>query len=399
MAAPSRNTTLYNRQTWEDSEFPILCQTCFGDNPYIRMTRESHGGECKICVRPYTVFRWCPGKGMRFKRTEICQVCSKMKNVCQTCLLDLEFGLPTQVRDTALGLESELPTNEVNRDFYMQGVEKELALHGGTETVGQLAQASKTSDMLTKLARPAPYYKRNRAHICSFWVKGSCTRGATCPYRHEMPHDPNGPLAKQNMKDRYYGVNDPVAAKMLARYEGKAPEAPSDKAVTTLYVAGFDKSLIADADLRDHFARYGEVRSVNISDKGSVAFIEMAARDSAEKAIEANANKLVMRGKKLKVDWCRSKIDALNIERNASEHSKRLHRVPGGAAAAAGYVGTDKLSLPGGSEAAAAAAGAAVSAAAAPMMMMAPPPSAGAMLYPSMDPQRLGATPVRRDAK
>lgn len=29
---------------------------------------------------------------MRFKKTEVCQTCSKMKNVCQTCLLDLEFG-------------------------------------------------------------------------------------------------------------------------------------------------------------------------------------------------------------------------------------------------------------------------------------------------------------------
>ena len=28
------------------------------------------------------------------------------------------------------------------------------------------------SDMLMKLARTTPYYKRNRPHICSFWVKG-----------------------------------------------------------------------------------------------------------------------------------------------------------------------------------------------------------------------------------
>ena len=37
-------------------------------------------------------FRWCPGAGMRYKKTEICQTCSKLKNVCQTCLLDLEYG-------------------------------------------------------------------------------------------------------------------------------------------------------------------------------------------------------------------------------------------------------------------------------------------------------------------
>ena len=43
----------------------------------------------------------------RYKSTIICQTCCKVKNVCQTCLFDLEFGLPVQVRD-AWG-----PANEV----------------------------------------------------------------------------------------------------------------------------------------------------------------------------------------------------------------------------------------------------------------------------------------------
>ena len=34
---------------------------------------------------------------MRYKKTEVCQTCAKTKNVCQTCLLDLEYGLPVQV--------------------------------------------------------------------------------------------------------------------------------------------------------------------------------------------------------------------------------------------------------------------------------------------------------------
>lgn len=54
--------------------------------------KERYGQECKICNRPFTIFRWCPGARMRFKKTEICQTCSKVKNVCQTCLLDLEYG-------------------------------------------------------------------------------------------------------------------------------------------------------------------------------------------------------------------------------------------------------------------------------------------------------------------
>lgn len=61
--------------------------------------------------------------------------------------------------------------------------------------------------MLLKLARTSPYYKRNRPHICSFWVKGECKRGEECPYRHEKPTDPDDPLADQNIKDRYNRTN------------------------------------------------------------------------------------------------------------------------------------------------------------------------------------------------
>lgn len=50
-----------------------------------------------MCARPFTVFRWCPGARMRFKKTEICQTCARLRNACQTCLLDLEYGLPLQV--------------------------------------------------------------------------------------------------------------------------------------------------------------------------------------------------------------------------------------------------------------------------------------------------------------
>lgn len=54
----------------------------------------------------------------------------------------------------------------------------------GTRPVGALGKATSTSDMLLKLARTTPYYKRNRPHICSFWVKGECKRGEECPYRY-----------------------------------------------------------------------------------------------------------------------------------------------------------------------------------------------------------------------
>src|SRR3546814_6237494 len=65
------------------------------------------------------------------------------------------------------------------------------------------------SPIVGTLARTTPHYERNRAHVCSFFIKGNCNRGELCPFRHEKP-DPEQPadLAKQNLKDRYYGVRD-----------------------------------------------------------------------------------------------------------------------------------------------------------------------------------------------
>jgi hypothetical protein len=48
--------------------------------------------------------------------------------------------------------------------------------------------------------------------------------------RHEVPQE-NG-LEKQNMADRYYGRNDPVAKKMLSAHaESKGLVAPEDKSI------------------------------------------------------------------------------------------------------------------------------------------------------------------------
>ncbi|KAM0989948.1 hypothetical protein ACFX2J_008413 [Malus domestica] len=102
---------------WERSDFPIICESCLGDNPYVRMTRADYDKECKICTRPFTVFRWRPGRDARFKKSEICQTCSKLKNVCQVCLLDLEYGLPVQVRDTAMAISSNCKSPLVPRPF------------------------------------------------------------------------------------------------------------------------------------------------------------------------------------------------------------------------------------------------------------------------------------------
>ncbi|KAK2116054.1 RNA binding motif protein 22, partial [Saguinus oedipus] len=143
---------------------------------------------------------------------------------------------------------------------------------------------------LLKLARTTPYYKRNRPHICSFWVKEECKRGEERPYRHEKPTDPDDPLADQNIKDRYYGINDPVADKLLKRASTMPRlNPPEDKAITTLYVGGLGDT-ITETDLRNHFYQFGEIRTITVVQRQQCAFIQFATRQAAEVAAEKSFN-------------------------------------------------------------------------------------------------------------
>lgn len=64
-----------------------------------------------------------------------------------------------------------------------------------------------------------------------------------------MPED-KGDLNQQNLKDRYYGVNDPVARRMLKRLSdmpGLTP--PEDNNVRTLYLGNI-QSYITQQDIQ-----------------------------------------------------------------------------------------------------------------------------------------------------
>ena len=194
----------------------------------------------------------------------------------------MEYGLPTQVRDAALKIKDDLPKSDVNREYYIQNIDRELATTPGyagpAGAIGKIS--SQKSEMLTKLARTTPYYKRNRAHICSFWVKGLCKRGEECPYRHERPSDPDDPLNDQNIRDRYYGSKDPVADKIMKRAETlPSLNPPEDPLITTLYIGGLgdesETNPITELDLRNHFYQYGEIRQVTVVAKQGCAFIQV----------------------------------------------------------------------------------------------------------------------------
>jgi len=184
--------------------------------------------------------------------------------------------------------------------------------------------------MLQEMARNDPYYKRNRPHICSFFVKGACNRGKECPYRyihrllslvstlhdtpsdrHEMPEDND--LQKQNIKDRYHGRNDPVAKKLLSSYAtSKGLEPPVDTSIQSLFLTTLPANATEES-VRTHvihslpFLSPEDIRNVVYVAKSRCAFVNFKSRGAAERAAEAWAAGLDMDGRVVGVKWGKSR--------------------------------------------------------------------------------------------
>lgn len=311
------------KQKWEETEFPLVCETCLGDNAYVRMTKEAHGKKCKICDTPFTVFAWQAGTKGRLKKVEICRSCAQAKNVCQVCIYDLQYGLPVKVRDKILkdagsaGAAVDIPQSQANRAWY--SAQQERILAQGENMVGNanaLAHAQ-----LASIARMEPRYERNLAKLCSFFARGECNRGADCPFRHEMPRDRNDPLSKQNTKDRFHGGNDPAAARLWARLKAKEAEEIKrnggqegvnddgyDQAKATLYLrfqGDAPYPQLTEEAIRDQFYGFGEIVSIRIqADKGQ-AFLEYTQPEAAELAI-ASMNRKTLLDRTFYAAWARA---------------------------------------------------------------------------------------------
>eukprot|EP00178_Gracilaria_changii_P027911 TRINITY_DN92_c0_g1_i1.p1 TRINITY_DN92_c0_g1~~TRINITY_DN92_c0_g1_i1.p1 ORF type:complete len:381 (+),score=37.44 TRINITY_DN92_c0_g1_i1:225-1367(+) len=299
-------------------EFPILCETCLGPNPYVRMQKQPWGSACKICERPFTSFRWRPaGQGTRPKKTEICQTCARAKNVCQTCLLDLEYGLPVQVRDASMAAgdrqRTVVPKSDGTKEY--AAAQSERAIASGE--VDAVYNAPKINDIAERAKRVTPRYERNRSRICSFFLKGACTRGLYCPYRHEKPKDTEDDIdeamEEQNLRDRYYGVNDPVASKIFRKLgvsvsgrRGGAggPSPPDDPSIQTLFVGGLNAA-ITESDLKLLFAECKGLSSISMISEKGFAFAEFESRKAAEQAIDVMYGKHVVNGANIFINWGR----------------------------------------------------------------------------------------------
>ncbi|KAK4547584.1 Pre-mRNA-splicing factor slt11 [Oleoguttula mirabilis] len=327
--APPQIKQDMNRSGWESTDMPSVCERCLPDNPYVQMLKEDYGELCKLCTRPFTVFRWKADRTSRQKRTGICLTCARLKNCCQCCMLDLSFGLPITIRDAALKMVAPGPQSEVNREYFAQNNEREIEEGRGLE--GYEKTDEKARELLRRLASSEPYYKKQRrleAEGAEGGQKllegGESSEGGRTP----------GPIRTADSKRSQYGSAYGSRAGTPAGRGGKAgarpsksfPSAaalplqpqdilpPADKHITSLFITGVEDDL-PEHELRAHFAQHGALRSLVCSHRSHCAFVNYMDRAGAEAAAAACQGRAVIKGVPLRVQWGRPKpLDNMDRE-------------------------------------------------------------------------------------
>ncbi|KAK7750159.1 Pre-mRNA-splicing factor slt11 [Diatrype stigma] len=327
-----------NRSGWETTDFPSVCESCLPANPYVKMLKEDYGAECKICTRPFTVFSWAADRAAhgRKKRTAICLTCARLKNCCQTCMLDLSFGLPITIRDAALKMVAPGPSSEINREYFAQNNER--AIEDGLAGIEEYEKTDeKARELLRRLATSKPYFRKGRAiedgsvnaeasGSGSGSGSGSATGGNAAvgagvggpgPIRTRDSRaataagaGPRGGFGGNNGRggggggrggnNNNKGRPFPSAAQLPPGPKDYEP--PADASITSLFVTGVEDDL-PEYKVRDFFKEHGRIKSLVCSHMSHCAFVNYETREAAERAALACKGRAVIAGCPLRVRW------------------------------------------------------------------------------------------------
>lgn len=320
MPAPQIKHDL-NRSGWETTDFPSVCENCLPANPYVKMLKEDHGAECKLCTRPFTVFAWAgDGAHGRRRRTGICLTCARLKNACQCCIMDLQFGLPIVIRDKALEMLAPGPQSDINREYFAQNNEQAIE-EGRAGTEVYETTDVKARELLRRLATSKPYFRKGRALEEDGTPVGNAavgsgvggpgpirtrdSRAAAARPRKGGPALPQGPPGPQDY------------------------EPPADRNIMSLFVTGIEDDL-PEHKLRDFFKTFGKLRSLVVSHMSHCAFVNYETREAAERAAATCQGRTVLAGCPLRIRWGQPKaIGNMNKE-------ERLEMIRDGRSAFAG---------------------------------------------------------------
>jgi pre-mRNA-splicing factor RBM22/SLT11 len=223
-------------------------------------------------------------------------------------MLDLSFGLPIVVRDAALKMVAPGPQSAVNREYYAQNNEAEIA-----EGRGVLQEYKKTDEkareLLQRLANSKPYFRKQRSIATSEENQdtdaNASLNGGPGPIRTNGMRRGNLATTSGDGAGRSHGQARgmrafPSVTALPPRQEDITP--PNDPTIMSLFLTGVEDDL-PEFKIREFFNKFGKLRSIVCSHMSHCAFVNYTTRQSAEAAAEALQGRTVIAGCPLRVQW------------------------------------------------------------------------------------------------
>lgn len=113
-----------------------ICSRCLGSEE--TLTKYVSGSQCRICTSVFDVY--AVKQRSSLVKTLVCYRCSQQRNICQCCMLDLSWGVPTDLRDRLLSLihnDPSLRTQEARNDMMRRFLSLKDVKLGGAQITSQ----------------------------------------------------------------------------------------------------------------------------------------------------------------------------------------------------------------------------------------------------------------------
>jgi pre-mRNA-splicing factor RBM22/SLT11 len=256
------------------------------------------------------VFSWSADRAHgRKKRTNICLTCARLKNCCQSCMLDLSFGLPIVVRDAALKMVAPGPSSDINREYFAQNNER--SIEDGQAGVEEYEKTDeKARELLRRLATSKPYFRKGKSFDGTGSSSQSNTREGTFGGNPAVGAGVGGPGPIRTRDSRAAAAVGarPGRSKQSFPSTAQLPPGPKDwippvdENIMSLFLTGVEDDL-PEHKIRDSFKVHGKIKSLVCSHMSHCAFINYETREAAEKAAAAFQGRAVIAGCPLRVRW------------------------------------------------------------------------------------------------
>lgn len=213
------------------------------------------------------MFRWQLNDGAkRTHKTLICNTCARVRNCCQGCMLDINFLIPLDIRDTALrmaGLEHLIPESSNSRNAEVKAIKADKQQAHYEKETNLLQHNEKAKEILQKLSLGVNEDSKNNESAGQ------------------------GKLTSSIKPKKEVSTTIPANLSKIIKslpFNGSI-EIPGNT-LTSFFVFGIPEDL-PQYIIADFFQEFGKLKSISIIHRAKCGFVSYSSRKSAEALAQA----------------------------------------------------------------------------------------------------------------